>query len=626
MVFGRIINLSRITFPKNRFFRNWVYPLFVYLLILFSIESIMRVSVVDAILWSITFASKTVSFTRPRIFIIGWNLLSLIAIMGLFTAILGNWRRGTALGTLILFFLASICAAKLRILHLPFRLHDLKYTRQMEEFSPLDLWPFGPIGTAWTFFALLAIFCLARRFPVGRINWKIRMTCLLTSVALLLFIHFRGFSPWNPTGSFLSQGFTSSLIRSARFFNGMPAPRGYDEQAIVRIRQSEIQALETIAPVAGGASDRPYYIVYLIGESFCDPLTAFPGVHFKSDPVPRYRNAIQDATRFTMVVPVFGGGTCQTEFETLSGMFTRYMPDHFVFTDFMDNDLQAVPRELTSLGYASSVVHMTVPTMWNYVNAYPRLGFEQFTHRENYQENHSDLKVEKKNTDGYMAKEIIRQMKESSKPIFIYGKSADSHVPFRSSDLPDSPRDAQFFIDNQAISPNADELKGYLKAIQRLDDSMGEILDFLKQSGKPFVFIYVGDHLPCICQNDGSRKPDSVKRSYSVPGFYHSNCQSDPKSENMGYLSAPYLLVSILNKNNIRFSAPALNQALLYFHKYPVMEKSYSMDSKGVTTPLEPNSDFNNNNYWLLEYDLLIGKQFGKISGISRTQAFSSGQ
>lgn len=597
---------------KSRLFKICVYVLVVYLLILFSIESIMRESVANALRWSVTVAGSTASFTRPRVIVIGLNLLSLAAVIGLFTALLGNWRRGTAMATLILFFLATICAAKLQILHLPFRLHDLRYSRQMEEFSPLDLWPFGPLGTAWILFALIGIFCLARKFPVSRMSWKKRAVWLLASMALFLGIRIRSFNPWNPTNSYISQGFTLSLIRSARFTNGIPQPAGYNEQKIAAIRHQQLETLKNIAPDVPETAARPQYIVYLIGESFCDPLTAFPGVHYKSDPIPRYRQAAAEATRYKMVVPVFGGGTCQTEFETLSGMFTRYMPDHFVFTDFLDRNIDALPRELNRQGYSSSVVHLTVPTMWNYLNAYPNLGFQQFTNRESYQAEHPEMKVEKKNTDSLMAAEIIRQLKEAQKPIFIYGKSADSHVPYKGSDLPDSPQDVQFSLSGHPNSPNPDELRGYLKAIRRLDDAMGEILDFLKDSGKPFVFVYVGDHLPCISENTGSRKPDSVKSSYSMPGFYYSNCQAEPKTDNLGYISAPYLLVNILNRHNIRFNDPALNQALVYSHYRPVMETSYWMDAEGNATPLNPKDNYNNDDFWLVEYDLLLGKADSK--------------
>jgi hypothetical protein len=603
--FGLVLNRA-LTVTR---FKIWRYPALVFLVILFCVESVMRESVVWPFKVSLALTGATIVESLLRVLAIVRNLISLLAITGLCAAIVGNWRRGVALCAAGLLLLATICAAKLHILNLPFQLQDLRFTKQIDEYSPIALWPFGATGTIFEVAALMGIFMLAKRLGVGRMSWKKRGICLAASVFMLWGIHYTGFRRWNPTDAYLNEGFTDSLVRSAQFMSSIPIPGGYEQAEVERIAEFVNQRYST-EPAGGPVGQKPYYIVYLLGESFCDPRVVFQGVSFENEPIPRFRENSKIGHSFTMVTPVFGGGTCQTEFETLTGMFTRYIPGQYVFTEYLNRDIDGLPRELARQGYGDGLVQMIEPNMWNYSVNYPHLGFKNITLKDRYLADHPDALVEKQNADELMASEMIRQLKEARSPMFLYGMSTGSHIPYNDSDFSDSPQDARFTVFNSATTPPPEKLKNYLKSIRHLDMAMGRVVDFLNESGKPYVFVFVGDHLPGICVNDRTDTVECLKKSYTVQGFYRSNCESPQFAGEMGYISAPFLMVQVLERHGIDFEGPAFRQAMVYSRRYPVIDGTFWLDSAGRDYSLDKGSELNNRDFWMLEYDLLLGEGY----------------
>ena len=596
-------------------FRVWRYPVLVLLAILFCVEAVMRESVLGAFQWSLSWSGWSVVDVLLRILAIVRNLISLAAIVGLCAAIVGTWRRGVALCAAALLLMASICAAKLNILNLPFQLQDLRYSRQIQDISPFSFWPFGVMGTLFEIAALAGILWLARSIGMGKMNWKDRAYCLGASVAMLMLINVTGFRRWNPTDAYLSEGFTDSLVRSAQFISSIPVPPGYEQAEALRAADFVNHRYLAEKPLQP-ASEKPYYIVYLLGESFCDPRVVFPTTVFETEPVPRFRDISKRGHSFTMITPVFGGGTCQTEFETLTGMFTRFIPNQYVFTEYLNRDIDGLPRELNRQGYSDGLVQMIEPNMWNYSVNYPHLGFKNITMKDRYVADHPEAApkkpgaVKKANADELMASEMIRQLKESNGPMFLYGMSTGSHIPYSDGDFEDSHDDARFILSDDETAPPEGKLKNYLKSIRRLDQAMGRVVDFLDDSGKPYVFVFVGDHQPGICFNERTETVQCTKQSYTTQGFYLSNCRPGEQPGEMGYVSAPFVMPRILGSHGIAFQGVAMRQAEIYSRRFPVMETDYWLDATGRSYLHNNAEELNNHDYWMLEYDLLLGENW----------------
>ncbi|MCL2354092.1 MAG: hypothetical protein FWC69_05625, partial [Defluviitaleaceae bacterium] len=65
-------------------------------------------------------------------------------------------------------------------------------------------------------------------------------------------------------------------------------------------------------------------VIIIMSEAFMDP-TDFYNVNFSRDPVPNFRRLAEASISGDVVVPVFGGGTANTEFELLTGVPIFFM-------------------------------------------------------------------------------------------------------------------------------------------------------------------------------------------------------------------------------------------------------------------------------------------------------------
>ena len=67
------------------------------------------------------------------------------------------------------------------------------------------------------------------------------------------------------------------------------------------------------------AKDKYPNILFIQLESFMDP-TIINGIEFDTDPIPNFRNLVDNYSSGLLGVSTIGGGTANTEFEIMTGM------------------------------------------------------------------------------------------------------------------------------------------------------------------------------------------------------------------------------------------------------------------------------------------------------------------
>jgi len=111
-------------------------------------------------------------------------------------------------------------------------------------------------------------------------------------------------------------------------------------------------------------------------ESFIDP-TLFTGVTFSKDPrSPEFAELVGDKQSFS-ISPVFGGESAQAEFEVLCGVPALQKLSEIEFDDFTGDATGCMPDILDQAGYSTIVSNAFEPDYFNWMKAYPGVGFQK---------------------------------------------------------------------------------------------------------------------------------------------------------------------------------------------------------------------------------------------------------
>jgi phosphoglycerol transferase MdoB-like AlkP superfamily enzyme len=190
--------------------------------------------------------------------------------------------------------------------------------------------------------------------------------------------HF-GNSVWDQRSNYIYRGATLySLQESARYFADAAMPPDRDP-ALAAARDLLDNATED-SVAQDDFTPRNLHILLL--ESFWDP-TLLKTAGYSRDPLaPAFRSLWERAGSSHLMSPVFGGYTANAEFEVLCGF--PVVEDNVKFERQLLNDVPCLPHLLAERGYRTLASHPNVPVFWNRINAYRRLGFQNYWSKQDF--------------------------------------------------------------------------------------------------------------------------------------------------------------------------------------------------------------------------------------------------
>ena len=247
-------------------------------------------------------------------------------------------------------------------------------------------------------------------------------------------------------------------------------------------------------------------IIMIQSEAFSDP-TVIGLDQFSGDPIPFFHSLKEESDYFNLIVPAYGGGTANTEFETLTGLSTAFFPqDLTVFSGYLNGNTISLGSILRNQGYTTEIVHPFNGIYYRRDLAYRFLGFngmkdiDDLMESEHFSEN---SKKESSYTDdrALFAETITTLEENNTSPNFILNVSMQNHSPY--SDIHNS---FNYDVHYTGESLSAEEIvpfDRYLKGIKNSDEALKELVTYLKERDKPTMLIIFGDHLPSINGDPG---------------------------------------------------------------------------------------------------------------------------
>ena len=244
------------------------------------------------------------------------------------------------------------------------------------------------------------------------------------------------------------------------------------------------------------AKNRPN-VIMIMGEAFSD-LSENEHISFEgyTDPLENFKALCEEESSISgsIVVPNFGGGTSDTEFDVLTGYPTKYMGSTLPSYNFVNSKTDSVAHIFKNMGYDTLAIHPGYSWFYNRLNVYNHLGFDRFIHLD-------DFDPVTQNKGGYIAEDacmdkVINEIDESLKqdhPLFMFCVTIQNHGPYdeKYNEKYDNFATDVYLTENESILLNS-----YFEGIKDADRELKRLTDHLSESDEPFVVVYFGDHLP----------------------------------------------------------------------------------------------------------------------------------
>lgn len=404
-------------------------------------------------------------------------------------------------------------------------------------------------------------FNLRKRFRILVVNIFIIMV-YMTSV--LPNIHT---DIWSPLGSYDKYGTVASFIAFLPDIMYLE-PSGYSEEVCDTYLKNE-------KIVQSNSSIHAENVIVIMNETFSD-LRMFDESLLAGEYMPNIDSIQENIIKGNLYVPVYGGGTANSEFEVLTGVSCAYVPST-PYEVFLENNINSLSSSLKTESFSTIAFHPYIAENWNRDVAYDNLGFDQFLSIDNM-DNPEYIRCFVSDKSDY---DFVIQQDENEKEnlFFIFNVTMQNHGGYETADV------QSVDLSTYGEFPQAER---YLALIQESDKAFGDLVKYYSNVDEPTLICMFGDHQASIEEEFyevlyGKKLKDLTneekQKMYITPFYIWTNY--DIKEENIDKISTNYLSTLILKIAGFDLTG---YEAFLYrlFQEYPVISTTGVWDKNGV--------------------------------------------
>lgn len=389
-------------------------------------------------------------------------------------------------------------------------------------------------------------------------------------------------------------GFLVGFARTT--FNQVQAPENYSRQTVDAIYDS-VNMKTDIAETPN--------IIFVMNESLYD-VSVLDGVKLNRDPLAELRKLQEKYTYGTFVSPSYGGGTCNVEFEVLTGCpMDEVGLSTLPYSEMLHHEIDSLACLMNENGYYSVAVHPNTGTYFNRRNVYRYMGFQEVF----FTEEMGELPTEGQYAgDQELYERVIDLYEEKGdKPFFAYVITMQNHGGY------------EYQYDESGIEVSEGGSCGNERALQtycNLVDSSVEAFQYLiryfETVDRPTVIVMFGDHSPNV-MGSFEYSAELLLGASSIPLYRTTPLvvyyNYDLPYEDWGYINGYNLASKVMDYCGISmdsFWAYGLDTA-----NVPKLGNYYYVDDEWVS---EGNIDSGyieyKRNMWIMAYDRIFGRNY----------------
>lgn len=257
-----------------------------------------------------------------------------------------------------------------------------------------------------------------------------------------------------------------------------------------------------------GDEDLPNIIV-IMNESFSD-LSYLGTLRTDTPYMPYFNSLTKDHRNGRVLVSVLGGGTCNTEFEFLTGLSMMYMPNGcYAYMQHITGPVDSMASYLSGFGYQTVAMHPFYEVCWKRNSIYKFMGFDDFISGEDMSDD-AGLYVSADRwekgfgddveyirtliSDSFFYKQVIDQYEnKTSDRIFIFGVTVQNHSTYEYAG-------EDFETDVHITKPEGEYPRAnqYLSLVKDSDEALEELISYFENVDEKTIIVFFGDHQPNV--------------------------------------------------------------------------------------------------------------------------------
>ncbi|RHW27898.1 LTA synthase family protein [Nocardioides immobilis] len=408
---------------------------------------------------------------------------------------------------------------------------------------------------------------------------------------------------WNQKTNYRSNGFGGGFLYNMPI-SAMAKPGDYDEAAMEQLADRYTQTAERINRTRTGSLD-DVNVVLVLSESFTDP-TQLDGFDLERDPIPQTRAVMRETTSGTMLAQLFGGGTANMEFETLTGeSIALFRPQMVSPYQMLVSDHAKYPSAVgwfKSQGHKAIAIHPYMVGLYKREQVYETFGFEEFIHDTSMQ---STEKIDRNPyIDDHAAfDEVLHQIDENDDPLMINLVTMQNHIPVDGNY--EDPLEVSGIGGDQA-----DRIGQYARGLEHSDAALTEFLADLEASDEKSIVLFFGDHLPGIYDSEVKNANTDGLGLYQTPFFVWS---SEGNAHQPMPLTSPAFFLPLVYRVADAPVPPYFALLDRLHGRVSALQQGRIITSDGAETPedsLDPRSAQLLGDMRLVQYDFSIGERY----------------
>lgn len=378
-------------------------------------------------------------------------------------------------------------------------------------------------------------------------------------------------------------------------------PEGYSKKkAISYLEAYQDDTKDLTAFNEDGNIEMPNVIV-IMDEAFSD-LSILGDLKLNRDPL-EYIHEFQkrdDIIAGKCNVSVWGGNTCNSEFEMLTGNSMAFLPYGSIpYMQYIGNQTESLCDYFHKLNYKTIAVHPYWGECWRRNRVYRQIGFDKFIDASQFDK---DAKVEALSSDTmhkgvdfgdleyvrqYISdKESFRQVihqfeqKKEGEKVFLFNVTMQNHGGYIYEG-----ENMEYTVSSNRF--NNSQLNQYLSVVSHTDEAFKYLISYFESVEEPTVILFFGDHQPGlpreVYEEMFGRKYEEFtiedyQKRYTVPYFIWGNYPL--KKVSYDVTSANYLSMILKEAAGLpmdswdHFREESVK-------KYPVLTAMFQMDRDG---------------------------------------------
>lgn len=410
---------------------------------------------------------------------------------------------------------------------------------------------------------------------LGMVSLYIVIGWLMLNTRVMQSINMEEVNFWDVESDYQEKGSIYMLLLECQY-NCIEKPKDYSIQTVNKLEN----AIDEIS-LEDDKVVQPENIILIMNESFSD-MEHIGNVDTDTSLLKFFHEMSQNTTKGWLQMPVFGGGTAESEYEVLTGNTKQFLSIGSTAYELYCQDPEyGIPQLLKKQGYTTIALHPYSGDNWNRSTVYPEIGFDEFFSLENWNSRLDNLRWFASDQSTYNKIKEILSEKEVGEKVFTFLVTMQNHGDYSEDTLGLYEPDIKLNYNKEY--PKAET---YLSLINESDKALEELIYYLQQLDQPTMLIMFGDHYPNVEEAFyeelyGKKIEDldleETQLRYQTPYIIWTNYESESVQENM---SANYLGAYILEKAGLSMSK--YDKFLLQLKKeIPVIGMGAIEDSNG---------------------------------------------